>query len=88
MGVYALGLAICGALVFTLAPSLRSWRQDLLPFLKAGEHGVAQGRSRMADVLVVVQLAFCVLLLAARVWPRDPSASSIPPNSAIPRTID
>ena len=63
VGVYAFGLAVFGALIFTLAPSVRSWRQELLPFLKAGEHGVVQGRSRMANVLVVVQLAFCVLLL-------------------------
>ncbi len=63
VAVYALALAIFGALVFTLAPSLRAWRQDLIPFLKAGEHSVIQGRSRMANVLVVVQLAFCVLLL-------------------------
>jgi predicted permease len=63
VGAYALALAVFGALVFTVAPSLRSWRQDLLPFLKAGEQGVVQGRSRMANVLVVVQLAFCVLLL-------------------------
>ena len=63
VAVYALALAIFGALVFTLAPSLRAWRQDLLPFLKGGEHSVIQGRSRTANVLVVVQLAFCVLLL-------------------------
>ncbi len=63
VGLYALSLAIGGALAFTVAPSLRSRRQDLLAFLKAGEHGVVQGRSRMANVLVVVQLAFCVLLL-------------------------
>ncbi len=63
VAVYALTLAIFGALAFTLAPSLRAWRQDLLPFLKAGEHGVIQGRSGMANLLVVIQLAFCVLLL-------------------------
>jgi predicted permease len=63
VAAYALALAAGGALVFTLAPSLRSRRLDLLPFLKAGEQGVVQGRSRMANVLVVVQLAFCVLLL-------------------------
>ncbi len=63
VAAYALALAIFGALVFTLAPSLRAWRQDLLPFLKAGERGVIQGRSRLANTLVVLQLAFCVLLL-------------------------
>ena len=63
VGIYALALAVCGALAFTLAPSLRSRRQDLLPLLKAGEISVVPGRSRMANVLVVVQIALCVLLL-------------------------
>ncbi|HZQ51501.1 MAG TPA: FtsX-like permease family protein [Bryobacteraceae bacterium] len=60
---YATALAACSALAFMLAPSLRLWRQELLPWLKAGEHGVAQGRSRLANVLVVLQLALCVVLL-------------------------
>ena len=63
VAVYALALAVFGALVFTLAPWLRTWRLELLPFLKAGEQGVIQGRSQLTNVLVVVQLSFCVLLL-------------------------
>ena len=58
-----MALAVLAMLAFTLAPALRSWKQDLLPWLKAGEQGTVQGRSRLTNVLVVVQLAFSVLLL-------------------------
>ncbi|HTM26460.1 MAG TPA: ADOP family duplicated permease [Vicinamibacterales bacterium] len=61
---YAMALAAAGTVAFTAAPAVRTWRQDLLPFLKAGEQGVVQGRSRLASGLVVLQLAFAVLLLA------------------------
>ena len=61
---YAMVLAGVGTLAFTAGPAVRAWRQDLLPFLKAGEQGVVQGRSRVAAALVVLQLAFAVLLLA------------------------
>jgi predicted permease len=60
---YAMVLAILGTVAFTVAPAFRTWRQDLLPFLKAGEHGIAQGRSGLSGALVVLQLAFTVLLL-------------------------
>ncbi len=62
---YALGLAVLSTLAFTLAPALRAWGQDLLPFLRGGEHGVTSGRSRAASVLVVAQLALCMLLVTS-----------------------
>jgi len=62
---YAMALAAVGTIAFTIGPAIRTWRQDLLPFLKAGEQGVVQGRSRLASGLVVLQLAFAVLLLAS-----------------------
>lgn len=62
---YAMALATVGTIAFTIGPAIRTWRQDLLPFLKAGEQGVVQGRSRLASGLVVLQLAFAVLLLAS-----------------------
>jgi predicted permease len=62
---YAMALAAAGTIAFTIGPAIRTWRQDLLPFLKAGEQGVVQGRSRLANGLVVLQLAFAVLLLAS-----------------------
>ena len=63
VAIYALVLAAGASLAFTLAPAIRTWRQDLLPWMKAGEHGVIQGRSRLASTLVVAQLALCCLLL-------------------------
>jgi predicted permease len=60
---YAMLLAILGTLAFSIAPALTAWRQQVLPALKSGEPGVARGRSRLSNVLVVAQLAFSVLLL-------------------------
>ena len=60
---YAMALAAIGTLAFSVAPALRVWRQDALPWLKAGEHSVAPGRSRLSNALVVLQLAFSVVLL-------------------------
>ncbi len=63
VALYALGLAVASTLFFTLAPAVRAGAQDLLPWLRAGEHSVARGRSRTASLLVVAQMALCVLLL-------------------------
>ena len=63
MSVSAMALAAIGTIAFSIAPALRVWRQDALPWLKAGEHSVAQGRSRLSGALVVLQLAFSVVLL-------------------------
>jgi predicted permease len=60
---YALLLALLCTIAVTLGPALRSRRQQLLPFLKAGEQSVVQGRSAVSQGLVVLQLAFSVLLL-------------------------
>ena len=60
---YALVLALLCTLAVTLGPALRTGRQQLLPFLKAGEQSVVQGRSALSGGLVVLQLAFSVLLL-------------------------
>ena len=60
---YAMVLAAIGTIAFSIAPALRVWRQDALPWLKAGEHSVAPGRSRLSNALVVLQLAFSVVLL-------------------------
>ncbi len=63
VAVYALALALAGTLAFTIAPVLRAWRQELLPSLRAGEHGVIGGRSLLASTFMVAQLALCVILL-------------------------
>jgi putative ABC transport system permease protein len=60
---YALGLALLCTMAVTVGPALRAWRQPLLPFLKVGEAGSVQGRSRLSRTLVVIQLAFSILLL-------------------------
>ena len=60
---YAMVLAAIGTIAFSIAPAFRVWRQDALPWLKAGEHSVAPGRSRLSGALVVLQLAFSVVLL-------------------------
>ncbi len=65
VAVYALALAALSALAFTAAPAIRAWRQQVLPWLKAGEHGVASGRSALANLLAGGQLALCVVLLTA-----------------------
>ena len=62
---YALTLALGSMVFFTLAPAARAWKQPLLPWLKAGEQGVAQGRSRLSSGLVVLQLALAVLLITS-----------------------
>jgi predicted permease len=61
--LYALLLATFAVVSFTVAPALRARRIQLLPWLKAGEQGLVQGRSRTSRMLVVVQLALAVVLL-------------------------
>ncbi len=63
VALYALGLAVFSALVFTIAPAVRACRQELLPWLRSGENSVAPGRSALSRFLAVAQLALCVLLL-------------------------
>ena len=65
LAAYGLTMAFVATLVFSLAPALRSWRVPISPLLKAGEHGIAAGRSRWATALVVVQFAFSVVLVTA-----------------------
>ena len=60
---YAMLLAGIGALTFSVAPAARVWRQQLVPSLKPGEHGIVPGRSRLSSGLAVMQIALCVLLL-------------------------
>ena len=62
---YALALALLCTVAVTLGPALYTARQALLPFLKLGDQGVVQGRSKVSRALVVLQLAFSVLLLTS-----------------------
>jgi putative ABC transport system permease protein len=63
VALYAVLLAMIAVVSFTVAPALRTWRVQVLPWLKAGEQGLVQGRLRSSRVLVVVQLALAVVLL-------------------------
>jgi predicted permease len=62
---YAMGLALLATIAFTVAPAVRAYRQAVLPWLKAGEQGIVQSRSKLSSGLVVLQLAFAVLLLTS-----------------------
>lgn len=62
---YAMVLAMVATVAFTTAPALRTWRLQVLPWLRSGEPGIAPGRSRLSSVLVGMQLAFSVLLLTS-----------------------
>jgi predicted permease len=62
---YAMTLAGLATLAFSLAPSLRVWRLNAPPVLRAGAHGVVRGRTRLAGWLVVCQFAFSVLLVTS-----------------------
>ncbi len=62
---YAMALGIIATLAFTIGPALHAWRQELLPWLKAGQQGVVEGRSRLSRFLVIAQLAFAVVLLTS-----------------------
>lgn len=65
VAVYAMALAVFATLAFTVAPAFRTWRQPVLPWLKAGEQSIATGRSPLSSTLVIVQLAFAILLLTS-----------------------
>jgi predicted permease len=62
---YGLVLALLCTMAITVGPALRTWQQQLLPFLKVGEQGVVQGRSRLSRGLVVLQLALSIVLLTS-----------------------
>jgi predicted permease len=61
--LYAMALAVIGTLVFSILPVIHAWRQEVLAGLRTGEQASGQGRSWVANLLVVVQFAFSVLLL-------------------------
>lgn len=63
LAAYGMSLALVATLAFSLGPALRSWRVPVLPLLRAGEHGIARGRSRLTTGLVIVQFAFSVVLV-------------------------
>jgi putative ABC transport system permease protein len=65
LAVYGMTLAFLATVACSIAPALRSWRMEVLPLLKAGDQGIARGRSRLATSLVIVQFAFSVVLVTS-----------------------
>jgi cell division protein FtsX len=62
--VFTLVIALATALLFGTAPALRATRVDLTAALKDGRGAVsAAGRSRLANTLIVLQVALSVVLL-------------------------
>jgi predicted permease len=62
---YALLLAFGCMLAFTLGPAIYASRRAPLLDLRAGEQGIARGRSPFSRALVAAQIALAVVLLAA-----------------------
>ncbi|MEY2427452.1 MAG: hypothetical protein QOJ40_337, partial [Verrucomicrobiota bacterium] len=61
---FALGLSLSVGILFGLAPALRSSKADLQPSLKDGGRGSTGRHHRTQRVLVVVQIALTLVLLA------------------------
>lgn len=94
VAVFTLGLSLVTALLFGLIPALRASRPDLVSALKYGSIQGREGRSRMRNTLVVVQVAFSlVLLTTAGLFLRSlGNASSIDigfkPNNLLLMSVD
>jgi predicted permease len=95
VAAFTLGLSLVTALVFGLVPALRASRPDLVSALKDGASAAGrEGRSRMRNTLVVVQVAFSlVLLTTAGLFLRSlGNASSIDigfkPNNLLLMSVD
>lgn len=64
VAVFTLGLSLVTALAFGLVPALRASQPDLVSALKEGPSAIGrESRSRMRNVLVVVQVALSLVLL-------------------------
>jgi putative ABC transport system permease protein len=64
--LFALGVAMCTALLFGLAPALQASRTDLVEPLKDAGKGVSGGfrKGKLRNALVVVEVALSLVLLA------------------------
>lgn len=64
--LFSLGIAICTALLFGLAPALQASRKDFVEPLKDAGKGVSGGfrKGKLRNTLVVVEVALSLVLLA------------------------
>jgi len=63
--IFSLLAAVLSALVFGLAPAIRSSNTDLVPALKTGESTGRRGRTLGRNALVIAQVALSLMLLCA-----------------------
>ncbi len=61
--IFSLGTAVMSALVFGIAPALYGARRDLVDGLKNAGKGIAGGRSRLRNALVIAEIALSLVLL-------------------------
>ena len=61
--IFSLGTAVVSALVFGIAPALYGARRDLVDGLKSAGKGIAGGRSRLRNALVIAEIALSLVLL-------------------------
>ena len=62
--LFACGISIAVGILFGLAPAFKSFRVDIQSSLKASDRGSARYRHRGQSVLVIVQMALTLVLLA------------------------
>jgi predicted permease len=62
--LFALGISVVVGILFGLAPALRSSRVNLQPSLNEGSRGSTGGHHRTQSMLVIVQVALTLVLLA------------------------
>jgi macrolide transport system ATP-binding/permease protein len=63
--IFSLLAAVLSALVFGLAPAMRSAKTDLVPALKTGETAAWHRRTLGRNALVIAQVALSLMLLSA-----------------------
>jgi len=83
--IFAIAISLLSGILFGLAPALKTSRAELYELLKEGGRGSSAARHRAQGVLVVVEVALALVLLAgaglmlrtlARLWKIDPGFDS------------
>ncbi|MFN7918498.1 MAG: ABC transporter permease [Bryobacteraceae bacterium] len=65
LALAAFALALASTAAFALVPGVQAARVAVLPALRSGEHSTISSRNRLQQGLTVVQVALCVVLVAA-----------------------